>query len=157
VVSVQVVLLPEPRSASSARDFIRRCFSEWRAGQEAGLDTALLVVTELVTNAVRHGRSTVTLAVTVNDERVLLEVQDESTGVPTVRHPGWQSLGGRGLLLVDAMATSWGVRATPAGKVVWAELPAPAHMLEPSGGVPSGRAGADGLPEAAAGRSAPSV
>jgi anti-sigma regulatory factor (Ser/Thr protein kinase) len=157
VVRVQVVLLPEPRSASSARDFIRRAFATSRLGQEAYLDNALLVVTELVTNAVRHGRSTVTLAVTVDDDRVLLEVQDAGTGVPAVHHPGWQSLGGRGLLMVDAMATRWGVRPAPGGKVVWAELPAPHHMLEPSGGVPSGRAGADGPPEAAAGRPAPRV
>ena len=157
VVRVQVVLLPEPQSASSARDFLRRCLRETYLGRETYLDTALLVVTELVTNAVRHGQSTVTLAVTVDDGRLLLEVADEGSGVPNVRHPGWQAVGGRGLLLVEALATRWGVQRLHGGKVVWAELPAPSrHMLEPSGGVPSGRAGAE-PPEAPAGQLAPSV
>ena len=154
---VQVVLLPEPQSASSARDFLRRSLGDWHVGRETYLDTALLVVTELVTNAVRHGQSTVTLAVTVDDGRLLLEVTDDGSGVPKVRHPGWQAVGGRGLLLVEALATRWGVRRSLDGKVVWAELPVPPrHMLEPSGGVPSGRAGAV-PPEAPAGQLAPSV
>jgi len=152
-----VVLLPEPQSASSARDVLRRSFREWHVDSQTHLETALLVVTELVTNAVRHGQSRVTLALTLDDDRLLLEVADDGSGVPQVRHPGWQAVGGRGLLLVEALATRWGVRRSGRGKVVWAELPAPSrHMLEPSGGVPSGRAGAE-PPEAPAGQLAPSV
>jgi anti-sigma regulatory factor (Ser/Thr protein kinase) len=135
VIHLEVVLEPEPRSASSARDFLRSTFVGWPAAGDASLDTALLVVTELVTNAVRHGGSRVTLAVTLAEGRLLLEVADEAPGRPTVRDPGWESTGGRGLLLVQAVSTRWGVRpadpgaapeaAAGAGKVVWAELAAP--------------------------------
>jgi anti-sigma regulatory factor (Ser/Thr protein kinase) len=135
VIHLEVVLQPEPRSASSARDFLRGTFAGWQAAGDASLDTALLVVTELVTNAVRHSGSRVTLAVTLEEGRLLLEVTDEAPGRPTLRDPGWESTGGRGLLLVQAVSTRWGVRPADsgaehqatagAGKVVWAELAAP--------------------------------
>ncbi len=125
MVRLEQELLPEPQSASSAREFLRQALSGLRSDRQDVLDTALLVVSELVANAVRHGRPPVTLAVTLDEGRVLLEVGDQDSGVPTVRDPGWESLGGRGLLLVDAMAASWGVRPHGVGKVVWAELDSP--------------------------------
>lgn len=83
----------------------------------------MLVISELVTNAVSHGRSPVTVGLRLGADHLLVEVEDEDHQPPVLQQPGWEALGGRGLLLVDALSRAWGSAPCPTGKIVWAELP----------------------------------
>lgn len=83
----------------------------------------LLVVSELVTNAVLHaGPGGVDLSVTLTDTAVRIEVVDASPSLPVARPPTDDRTNGRGLLLVDAVAGSWGAELGRDGKRVWAVL-----------------------------------
>jgi anti-sigma regulatory factor (Ser/Thr protein kinase) len=82
-----------------------------------------LVVSELVTNAMRHGRGEITMHLEVAPDRVVVGVQDEGAGQPAPRRPDVSEVNGRGLALVAMLATEWGVRPEPGGgKVVWCVL-----------------------------------
>lgn len=86
----------------------------------------LLIVSELVTNAIRHGRplatdGTVHVDWTVTDRGVGIEVTDGGDGLPRAATQSDQGEGGRGLALVDALATRWGVaHAATSATTVWA-------------------------------------
>ncbi|MFG2940617.1 ATP-binding protein [Streptomyces sp. NPDC048282] len=104
------------------------------------LDAAELVLSELVTNALRVPVSSdrqvgVRIARSPTVGLLRLEAGDARSGTPEVRAPGDEETGGRGLLLVEAMAHRWGVeeRAGGIGKTVWAELKAPDIVAEPVG------------------------
>lgn len=88
-------------------------------------DDALLLTSELVTNAVLHARTGVELSVVTGDHGIHVEVADDDPGLPRQRRAGLEGLGGRGLALVAALAGDWGVRLAPPGKVVWFDLPVP--------------------------------
>lgn len=95
------------------------------AWQLAHLDEAAsLLVSELVTNAVRHARGIDVVTVNLHAGRTWLriEVQDTDRHWPQPRIPGRYDDSGFGFILVDALASNWGVRETEAGKAVWAEL-----------------------------------
>lgn len=95
------------------------------AWQLAHLDEAAsLLVSELVTNAVRHARGIDVVMVNLHAGRTWLriEVQDTDRHWPQPRIPGRYDDSGFGFILVDALASNWGVRETEAGKAVWAEL-----------------------------------
>jgi len=82
-----------------------------------------LVVSELVTNAMRHGRGEITMHLDVTPDRVVVGVQDQGTGLPLPQEPDETVANGRGLALVAILATEWGVRPEPGGgKVVWCVL-----------------------------------
>ena len=82
-----------------------------------------LVVSELVTNAMRHGRGQITMHLEVAADRVVVGVQDQGADQPSPREPDAADLNGRGLALVAILAAEWGVRPEPAGgKVVWCVL-----------------------------------
>jgi anti-sigma regulatory factor (Ser/Thr protein kinase) len=81
-----------------------------------------LLSTELITNAVRHTDSSCAVAVRWTGARVRVEVTDVSQARPHRRHSSPEAEGGRGLLLVESLATRWGSAPDPAGKVVWFEL-----------------------------------
>jgi anti-sigma regulatory factor (Ser/Thr protein kinase) len=82
-----------------------------------------LVVSELVTNAMRHGRGQITMHLEVAPDRVVVGVQDQGAGQPSPREPDATDVNGRGLALVALLATEWGVRPAPTGgKVVWCVL-----------------------------------
>lgn len=93
-------------------------------------DDLELVVSELVTNAVRAGSPTVRVGVAIEQNRVVVQVADEAAGWPEQRAAGIRDPGGRGLPLVSALSTSWGVRMAATGKVVWAELTIPENPSE---------------------------
>ncbi len=105
------------------------------------LETGELVLSELVTNALRvrvprNRLVGVRIAWLVEDDLLRLEVSDAGEGKPEVRAPGEDETGGRGLLLVEALAHRWGFeqRACGIGKTVWAELKAPDLVTECDGG-----------------------
>ena len=90
------------------------------------IDDVALVVTELATNAVVHARSAFTVTIGSSGGAVRVEVSDGSRTPPSMRTPPLRARGGRGLFLIDRVASTWGVVHTGDGKIVWAQLaPAP--------------------------------
>ncbi|MDX3749079.1 ATP-binding protein [Streptomyces sp. AK08-02] len=112
---------------------------EWGVSQDV-LESAELVLSELVTNALRVPVPSdrlvgVRIARSLAEGLLRLEVSDAGSGRPEVRAPGDEETCGRGLLLVEALAHRWGVeeRVGGIGKMVWAELKAPDLVAEPVG------------------------
>jgi two-component sensor histidine kinase len=87
-------------------------------------ETAELLTSELVTNAVMHGEGGIGLAVFVDGAGMRVEVSDDSAARPQLRGAGAGNTGGRGLQLIESCAVAWGAtpRAEPAGKNVWFRL-----------------------------------
>ncbi|MDQ4088962.1 MAG: PAS domain-containing SpoIIE family protein phosphatase/ATP-binding protein [Actinomycetota bacterium] len=110
----------KPESAALTRGFTAGVLDG--AGVRDQVDTAVLLVSELVTNAVRHARGPCALVVNVKDDEVELAVEDGDPQVPVTRDGGGLEESGRGLLLVGALADRWGVRAIPGGKAIWFSL-----------------------------------
>jgi len=113
----------EASSASAARRFVATELG--RAGLDGLADTALLLVSELVANAVLHAHTHLVLVVRVDVERVRVEVHDGGPGAPVPKRYSALSGTGRGLVLVEALADGWGVEPTDGGKFVWFELARP--------------------------------
>lgn len=92
-------------------------------------DDVLLVITELVQNVTKHTTGDGELHLFRQPDSILIEVTDADPELPRLSRPDPRRLGGRGLLLVAAVALSWGTRNTVwngrTGKVVWAQLPIP--------------------------------
>ena len=117
------ICVDDPRGVRTARRAAAGVFVGW--GLYAGLsDDVCLVVSELITNAVVHGRSDAVLRVQREMDNVRVEVFDEDTRLPVPTAPDRQSLTGRGLVLVASLATLWGAERTGTGKIVWAEFKA---------------------------------
>lgn len=90
------------------------------------LDDAAMIVSELVTNAVRAGAAVITVDVAIGNDEMRIGVTDDAGGWPTIRTAGEHDTSGRGLPLVAALAQRWGVDLTdPSGKLVWATLQIP--------------------------------
>ena len=87
-------------------------------------DTVALLVSEVATNALVHGNGDVQVRVTSSEGVLLVEVSDESPRLPVPRAAAPLEEGGRGLALVETLASRWGVRPEGPGKVVWFELAA---------------------------------
>ena len=106
--SAEVELLRDPNSASRARNLV----SDLSAGalDSGQLDRAKLLVSELVANAVVHGRGVITLRARLDENRLLVEVIDEGSGFEWVaRQKDFGQIGGLGLSVVDAEASRWGI------------------------------------------------
>ena len=93
-------------------------------GQDELAPDVALVVTELVTNALLHGGGCVSVDVTATDDRLRVEVVDNSRMPPVFGHASDHAMTGRGMLVVSSVATRWGAEPRNHGKVVWAELTA---------------------------------
>ncbi len=91
----------------------------------AALRVVVLLTSELVTNAVRHGGGDVVLQVSVTGTSVRVAAQDRSSELPVVRRPGPAEGGGRGVALIDSLATEWGVEPAEGGKTVWFQVQLP--------------------------------
>ncbi|WP_225850405.1 SpoIIE family protein phosphatase [Streptomyces sp. HPF1205] len=114
-------LPPTPRSPARARALASTQLRRWHIGTRAR-DDMLLVVSELVTNAVRFGAGPVALRLVRAGRRLLCEVTDSGNGRPRLHRGDVLDDTGRGLLVVHKLTTGWGVRWTATGKTVWAEL-----------------------------------
>ena len=115
-----VALRPEPSSVRQARRYVSEALTA--IGFDDASDTAELLVSELVTNAILHARSPLKVSVEPRGELVRIAVADDSPRSPQRRRHSVESGTGRGLLLVERMANRWGVDVGSAGKVVWFEL-----------------------------------
>jgi anti-sigma regulatory factor (Ser/Thr protein kinase) len=114
-------LEPTSNAAAVARRLVDRACAEW--GLPALRDPARLVVTELVSNAVRHARTPLAVSLSRGDDAVDIHVGDRSPVVPRPRGPVEPTVeGGRGLHVVAVMSQAWGITRTATGKVVWARL-----------------------------------
>ena len=105
-----------------ARHATRDALAVWRLADLE--ETAVLLVSELVTNAVRHARGgdAITLELQASRTWLRIEVTDTDPRWPQPRTPAGFDGSGFGFVLVGALAAKWGVRETAAGKAVWAEL-----------------------------------
>ncbi|MFF8024665.1 SpoIIE family protein phosphatase [Streptomyces sp. NPDC007896] len=110
----------EPAAVGEVRASVTRQLAEW------GLDdmafTTELILSELVTNAIRYGSGSIQVRV-LRDRSLICEVSDNSSTSPRLRYAATTDEGGRGLFLVAQLAERWGTRYTQAGKVIWAEQP----------------------------------
>lgn len=113
-----------PESAAAARHLVSGALAAWRLEELA--DTATLVVTELVSNAVRHatGEGMRVGVMRIGGQRVRVAVLDRSRDRPQVQAPDPDAVRGRGLCIVSAESAQWGVDVLPGGKRVWADLEA---------------------------------
>ncbi|MER6495566.1 SpoIIE family protein phosphatase [Streptomyces griseorubiginosus] len=108
----------DPAQVAEARKAASRQLTEW--GLEDFAFTTELVVSELVTNAIRHAVGPIRLRL-IRARTLMCEVLDSGSTAPHLRHPRTTDEGGRGLLLVSQFAQRWGTRFVPEGKVIWAE------------------------------------
>jgi anti-sigma regulatory factor (Ser/Thr protein kinase) len=112
-------LPPQPESVKRARDRLRVLLDSW--GDEQTRHAALVLLSELVTNAVRHAPGLLHVTVTLAKHRLHARVRDESPEPPNSRRP--DEHGGRGLELLQVLSKRWGVEDHPGdGKTVWFEL-----------------------------------
>ncbi len=113
------------RDASSARDvrsLLDRLIASWRLTDRVDENDVKLAASELATNAVRHSREPETATVRYLGDGVRIEVDDGSHTHPEMRDAAADDFGGRGLHVVDAVASAWGVESRPSGKRVWCEI-----------------------------------
>lgn len=125
VFSASADLVLDGQATSHARALVRAMLISWGLDDEAGYD-ALLVVSELVGNAIRHSEHhTAHLDLTLNPLGLLVAVSDGSGVVPVPRQVAPMDESGRGYLIIEGVALSWGVEEEPDGKRVWVLLPDP--------------------------------
>jgi DNA-binding NarL/FixJ family response regulator len=111
---------PVPESPRGARRFVVDVLERAEAGDLG--EIASLLVSELVTNAVVHARTDLQIAVELLPHAVRVNVFDRSPNVPIAREPAADDTSGRGLVLLDRLASAWGVDHFPNGKSVWFEI-----------------------------------
>lgn len=111
-----------PEAVGHARRFTRRTMRAWGVPPQ-DIDAVLLVVSELVTNALVHTDGRVRLDLTLVNDRLRVAVADASPRTPVKPTSiSWEATGGRGILLVEAMSAAWGTVPVSGGKQVWSEL-----------------------------------
>ena len=120
----RVRLAMGPAAPAEARRRVRDAIRSWQVPVD--LDAALLLTSELVTNAIRHeagqGAQPVVLAIASSRGRLRVDVHDTSCSLPAVAEVPADAETGRGLLLVETLSDEWGFYRTPAGKAVYFTL-----------------------------------
>jgi anti-sigma regulatory factor (Ser/Thr protein kinase) len=116
---LRATLPAQPASVRHARAQVRSLVAGWPPGCTATLQ---VLVDELVTNAVLHARTSLDVMARVEDHHIRVEVRDDDPRMPRLRKYGPTSSTGRGLHLVEALATLWGAERSSGGKVVWFEF-----------------------------------
>ena len=112
---------PDPTAPGEARRAVSEALEEWNLTPLAPV--VELLVSEVVTNAVRHAHSAGELEIRFDGGTLRVSVSDQAGGDPGPRHPAPDEPSGRGLAIVDTVAARWGVgRGEGAGKTVWFEL-----------------------------------
>ncbi|WP_371673290.1 SpoIIE family protein phosphatase [Streptomyces sp. NBC_00289] len=110
---------PDPAAVALARRRTARQLAAWDVDDETAFNTRL-IVSELVTNAVRYGSPPLELRL-IHDLTLTCEVRDTGSDAPLLRHAAGVDEGGRGLFITAQLAQAWGVRYTAPGKTIWTE------------------------------------
>lgn len=124
------MLAADARSIAEARRLIVQTLHDL---PDESLQVVLLLASELVSNAVRHGAGPVGVHVVCGDGNVRVDVQDQSPEWPVMRSVDADALNGRGLVLVESLSNGWGVLGEGTGKTVWFTLQAPTAVERVSG------------------------
>jgi len=119
----ELTLPANPTAAAEAREFTSRTIGAWGLGDD--LESAGLLVSEVVTNAVRHSDEPVELRLRRAQRALYVEVADRDPRVPRPRRGALEDEQGRGLQLLERLTARWGARPLADGKVVWFEIPLP--------------------------------
>ncbi|MFC5170306.1 SpoIIE family protein phosphatase [Streptomyces mutomycini] len=116
--------LPYDKTApATARRLTSRTLADWHLEGDTG-DATELIVSELVTNAVRYGSPPLKLRL-ILDRGLTCEIRDSSTTAPYMKYAGAVDEGGRGLFIISQLASLWGTRFASEGKTVWSEQTIP--------------------------------
>jgi anti-sigma regulatory factor (Ser/Thr protein kinase) len=122
LIEVRTMLTPHPTSVGAARRFVRDVLMS-RQVADGVVETVELLTSEVVTNAIIHGRSGPQLAVEVDGKVVRVAVRDLSPEVPVRRLGNVDDVSGRGVVIVEELASAWGVdRERGGAKRVWFEV-----------------------------------
>jgi anti-sigma regulatory factor (Ser/Thr protein kinase) len=133
----RVRLTTGPAAASEARCQVRAAISAWDIPVDP--DVAILLTSELVTNAIRHEMTgIVMLAITCSAGQLRVDVHDTSRSLPMLIDAPADAETGRGLMLVTTLSTEWGFYRTPAGKAVYFTLASQPEGAEGGGRGPQG-------------------
>ena len=126
-----------PIAACEARGQVRAVIRAWHVPLDPSV--AVLLTSELVTNAIRHeAGQTVTLAITCSRGQLRVDVHDTSRLLPVLMEAPADAEAGRGLMLVATLSDSWGIYRTPAGKAVYFTLAFQPDPAEGGGRGPQG-------------------
>ncbi|MFJ9807524.1 SpoIIE family protein phosphatase [Streptomyces sp. NPDC101158] len=122
--TMMTVAQAEPERIAAAREQVRQLLHDWSDPDQ--VDSAVLMVSEMVTNVLVHTDGDALLVAEVgclgNARRLRVEVADASDELPHRRHPGEMASSGRGLILMEMLADAWGVDPRGEGKAIWFEL-----------------------------------
>ena len=113
-------LPPSDGAPARARRFVSDVLDDWGVGEAFG--DVPLVTSELVTNAVRHAHSGITVSIDLVDECVRVEVEDRSDDLPVMAAIDLARDGGWGLHIVERLSARWGLEPRGEGKAVWCEV-----------------------------------
>ncbi|GAA4968736.1 SpoIIE family protein phosphatase [Yinghuangia aomiensis] len=129
----------DPAVVAEARNHTNRQLTVW--GLDDAAFTTELVISELVTNAIRYARGPIRIRL-IRDDTLICEVSDTTSTAPRLRHARTTDEGGRGLFLVAQFTQRWGTRYTQDGKTIWAEQ----QLSSAPTGAPTGIPGPEGNP-----------
>ncbi|MFD8644049.1 SpoIIE family protein phosphatase [Streptomyces zaomyceticus] len=125
--TLMTIAQAEPERIAEAREQVRQLLHDW--DDEDQLDSAVLMVSEMVTNVLVHTDGDALLVAEIacgeKTRRLRVEVSDASDELPHKRHPGEMASSGRGLVLMEMLADAWGVDPRGEGKAIWFELNEP--------------------------------
>jgi DNA-binding NarL/FixJ family response regulator len=119
-VEAELTLEPSPDSPAHARAFTQQVLTGWSC--DGLIEDAQLIISELVTNAIRHAGSGATLWLRLTAQTLRITVADEHRASPRPLPFSLTRRHGRGLMVVSALAAAWGVEPHHRGKAIWAEL-----------------------------------
>nr|WP_145488671.1 MULTISPECIES: SpoIIE family protein phosphatase [Streptomyces] len=123
----------DPAIVATARTLAERQLASWGLSDLAF--TTEMIVSELVTNAIRYAPGTIQVRL-IRDRALICEVTDGNSAAPHVRHPRTTDESGRGLLLVAQLTARWGTRGTHHGKTIWTEQTLPPPAADPPSAAP---------------------
>ena len=133
----RVWLTAGPAAAAEARSQVGAAICTWDVPVDATV--AVLLTSELVTNAIRHGAGeTVALAITCSSGQLRVDVYDTSSSMPVLVDAPADAETGRGLMLVSTLSAEWGFYRTPTGKAVYFMLEFEPDLAERGGRDPRG-------------------
>ncbi len=121
VFAVEEAFPAVPDAAAQARSFLRAAAAEWQLPDDVVAD-CVQIVSEIVGNVIRHAQTPLTLRLSYDGEAVLIASTDGAVRLPEQHTASDVSEDGRGLLIIDSVASSWGVHHAVVGKTMWARV-----------------------------------